>query len=176
MEKHLAPWTLLNNLEAYHGDLTAEEKYHILSQEPPYSYIITDYNPNRGDAQLKITVLCENRIHTVLSTLATTLTVQPSRIYHTVDPKTAHISHEIAECDFTTHFKFPVKRRAPHSLKSLARGTICENLSYKDIEKLAERKTITQEIKKYIMEKSSTTQPTKSTMLFCDVYDPQIYD
>ena len=170
MERYLAPWAAINKLKEYHGDISAEEKYEILSGEQKGTYILTDYNPDDPENQFKITMLAKEP-RTVRSTYATSFTIRPGKIYHTIKPNAAHLSHLNAVCNFSDHFEIPVWRKGPRSLKEIARAAICERHTYKDIENLAKERIINEEVKKFIMQKSSTVKHTLRTMLVCDVYD-----
>ena len=176
---HLAPWSALNKLKAYHGDLTMSQIIDVLQDKKPGSYIITNYAPEghvgkRGN-EFAITRMSFDGPGTFDTMTMMSFNIPEHDedkcfIFHPLKPESDQNDHIEAGCNFKKVFKEPVNTEGTRSLRELARATICETKTYQEIKNLANNGEITQDCKDYIMEKASHEKPTSRDLLFCNFY------
>ena len=168
---HLAPWSTLNKLKAYHGDLLLDQQLDMLDDEKPGSYIMSNYRPDKIGKEFTITRVSEEMLGMITSSQKMSFHIPDEyHVFHSLQPESELRDHTNARCDFPRIFKYPINRKGPHSLKSLARATICDTKTYQEIASLAEIGEITQDCKEFIMEKASPHHLTSRKMIFCECY------
>ena len=176
---YLAPWSALNKLKAYHGDLTISQMIHILQDKKPGSYIITNYTPaghvGRRGREFLVTRLSFDGPGTFDTMTMMSFNIlehgeEEHHIFHPLRPEMDEKDHIEATCNFKKAFKDPVNIKEPRSLRELTRAVICESKTYQEVNNLASNGEITQDCKEFIMEKASHQKLTSRSTIFCNFY------